>query len=75
MPVRRGRPRLRLDADRLHQLQQQGWSLRRIARFVGATKDTVRNTLKTLSINSQDVTSSEGPYLPPMGVCMGGEVR
>ena len=49
----RGRPRLRLDADLIRHLRGQGLSFREIAQVVGVGKDTVRNTLKTPSKNSQ----------------------
>ena len=57
--VRRGRPKLQLDPNRLRHLREEGWSLRRIARACGVGKDTVRNTLNTLSKNSQDAISGK----------------
>ena len=47
-----GRPCLKIDLGELQGLRASGLSLRRIAREVGIGKDTVRNTLKTLSKNS-----------------------
>ncbi len=55
--TRRGRPRVQLDLNRLLRLRAEGWSLRQIARACGVGKDSIRNTLKTLSKNSQDATS------------------
>ncbi len=54
MTVTRGRPRLNVDPDELRRLRAKGVSLRRIAQECGVGKDTVRNTLTTLSKNSQD---------------------
>ena len=56
-----GRPRLHLDPDRLHQLREEGRSLREIARTCGVSKDTVRSALRNpvekVSKKSQDVIS------------------
>ena len=69
----RGRPRVRLDPEPLIRLRGKGWSLRRIARKVGASKDTIRNTLKTLSKKSQVATfPRKAPVTQGPGGGMGG---
>ncbi len=60
-----GRPRLTVDLGELKALRQRGLSLRRIAQECGVGKDTVRNTLKTLSKNSQETMNRGIPDLSP----------
>lgn len=71
---RRGRPRLPLDVGQLRHLRGQGLSLRRIAQEVGVGKDTVRNTLKTMSKNPQDNFQTQGATRS-MGEATGAEAR
>jgi len=52
MPPPRGRPRTNVDPEELRRLREKGFSLRQIAQECGIGKDTVRNTLKTMSKNS-----------------------
>ena len=59
---RRGRSRLQIDTDRLRHLREEGLSFRQIAQKCGVGKDTVRNTLKTLSKNSYDATFRKRPW-------------
>ena len=44
--MKRGRPSLRLDVDRIRQLSEEGCSLREIAQEFGVSKDTVRAVLR-----------------------------
>ena len=65
MTATRGRPRLNLDPDELKRLREKGFSLRQIAQECGVGKDTVRNTLKTLSKNPQGTMNRGIPDLSP----------
>src|SRR5580692_1908213 len=43
--TRLGRPRARVDRDRLHELRAQGWSVRKIAKTLGVGSSTVQRRL------------------------------
>lgn len=61
--MKRGRPRLQLDIDRIRQLREERWSLREIAKELGAGKDSIRGALRNpvgkMSKNSQEAKSSK----------------
>ena len=62
--VKRGRPRLQVDLDRVRQLHKDGLSLRQIAKECGVSKTTVLRALQTTpfsrSKNVPKFTSSPG---------------
>lgn len=69
--MKRGRPRHQLDVNRLRHLREElGWSLRRIARTVGVSKDTVRVALKMLSEKPSNNFSTATP-IQGMGMVNG----